>query len=123
MSIKYPPKPWRDGQIESLVSGIDFMYNAALKNWVPISPGFSNRKQLQEIYGSDDVNVIKAQVYTIESKLVNVDSDIELSGRIWKTRLPPNTPHNNDVWIDLTTGKVFSYVAKTGAWVELNYVG
>jgi len=120
MAIKYPPKPWRDGQRESLLPGISFMYNAALKNWVPITPGYVSSQQLQDNFG---VSTVEALTAKFDSQISNLDSDIDLSGRIWKTQLPPNSPRKNDIWIDQRTGKTFNYVVASGTWVELNYVG
>lgn len=120
MAIKYPPKPWRDGQRERLLPGIDFMYNAALKNWVPITPGYVSSKQLQENFG---VSTVEQLSQKFDAKVSSIDSDIQLSGRIWKTQLPPKSPNKNDVWIDEKSGKTFSYVTASRTWVELNYVG
>jgi len=143
MAIKYPPKPWRDGQVEALVQGIDFMYNAALKNWVPISPGFSSKKQLQENFGVETVQQLNdklaettSKIQTVETRVLenenivntvvsrvhSIDSDLSLSGRIWKTQTAPQSPSKNDLWFDPTSSKTFSYIYETSAWVEISYV-
>ena len=123
MAIKYPPKPWRDGQVESLIPGIEFMYNLALRNWVPISPGYVSDKQLQKNFGVSTVEELKVRISKSETRIDGIDSDVDYVGRIWKTRLPPNYAKKNDVWIDLTTGKAFTFVGENRTWVELNYVG
>lgn len=136
MAIKYPPKPWRDGQIESLVPGIDFMYNAALKNWVPISPGFTSSKQLQDNFGvktvqqlndklsenSTKIQAAEVKINVVSSRVDSIDSDLSLSGRIWKTQSAPQSPSKNDLWFDPTTSKTFSYVSESATWVEISYV-
>ena len=121
-SIKYPPKPWKDGQVEKLLSGIDFMYNAALRNWVPISPGYTSEKQLTENFDVKTIAQLNEKFKQIEVDRISIDSDIQLTGRIWKTVGKPPSPRKNDIWIDYETAKTFSYFDETNAWVELNFV-
>ena len=121
--IKYPPKPWVDGQREKLLPGIDFMYNLALKNWVPISPGYTSEQQLVDNFGVTTLEELNAKFEEIENIQEKLDSDIERSGRIWKTINIPVNPAPNDLWLDFESGKTFSYVAATGAWIEWNLNG
>ena len=119
-SIKYPPKPWQDGQREELIPGIDFMYNAALRNWVPISPGYSSETQLQENFGVKTLQEIETKFAQLQQDQLAQDSDIQQSGRIWKTINIPDNPAPNDLWLDFQTGKTFSYDNANGAWIEWN---
>ena len=51
MAFRYPAKPWSDGQRANLMtsSTVEFMYSQSLKKWIPISPGFESKTELQQL--------------------------------------------------------------------------
>lgn len=125
MALKYPAQPWKNGQKAELMQGMYFMYSSAIRKWVPISPGFENEQQLVQSFGVSTVQELNAkfeEVNTVTTILTTrteqLDSDIQLSGRIWKTISRPTAPNNNDVWMEQATGKLFSYDATHDTWVE-----
>jgi len=132
-NIKYPAKPWTDGQKAELMSGLSFMYSSSLRKWVPISPGAVQTTQIQEAFGVSTVDDLLAKYNTHEIKineldsdnkvnkvrLDNADSDIERTGRIWKTLNRPTKPGKNDIWIDETIGKAYSYDYDIDTWIQL----
>ena len=121
--MQYPPKPWLDGQRASLMPGIDFIYSQATKKWVPVTPGYVSSSQLQESFGVSSIQELVVKFENTEKRITNLDSDIQLAGRIWKTTNRPDNPKHNDIWIEQTSGKTLSYVRSTDTWIELNYLG
>lgn len=117
-NIKYPSKPWADGQRAELISGMDFVYSSSIKNWVPVTPGFEDKQQLTDVFGVSTVQELNTKFETIDETITKIDSDIVLSGRIWKTVNRPSKPNSNDVWFDATTGKTLSYDKTNDTWIE-----
>ena len=122
-ALKYPPKPWHDGQKHSLINGIDFMYSQSLRKWIPVTPSYVSSSQLDEAFGVSTIQELVQKFEKTEDKFRQVDSDIALGGRIWKTLNRPDNPRSNDIWIEQETGKTFSYVYQSDTWVEINYLG
>lgn len=118
-NIKYPSKPWRDGQTATLIPGMEFMYSASIKNWVPISEGYTSEVQLEQAFGVRTVEELNVKLVEIETTFKNVDSDISLSGRIWKKTTKPISPKPNDIWYDATSAKTFSYDNNNDTWIEI----
>lgn len=116
--ITYPSKPWRDGQRAQLIPGLDFIYSSSIKNWVPVTPGFESETQLEQAFGVKTVEEINVKFVQIETTFTKIDSDIALSGRIWKTTTRPTNPNANDVWFDATSGKTFSYDKTNDTWIQ-----
>ena len=125
MALNYPPKPWKNGQRASLLPGMEFMYSLSSKKWVPITPGYENEEQLQESFSVSTIvelaNVFKeetAKTQAVVTRVDRLDSDIVLSGRIWKTDTKPVSPNKNDVWMDPNSGVTFTYNASADAWIQ-----
>jgi len=132
MNLNYPPKPWRNGQRAMVIPGMEFMYSASTKKWVPITPGYENEEQLQDSFNvstlvevaelfKQETSKIAAAVATVtnvEKSVALLDSDIKLSGRIWKSSSAPSNPNANDIWLDANSGKTFSYNAAAQTWVQ-----
>ena len=116
-NIKYPSKPWKDGQRAELISGLEFIYSSSLKNWVPVTPGYENKTQLTQAFGVETIEELNVKLVSIDTKLVSVDSDIRRSGRIWKTTNTPENPSINDVWIDVT-GNSYYYDVNGDTWIQ-----
>ena len=119
MAIKYPPKPWVDEQRAFLIKGVEFLYNRALNKWVPITPGYSSNKQIQEVFGDASLLDLIERINKNTADIQNLSDNLDDNGKIWKTINKPQTPNENDIWIDLNTGKTFTYVITTQAWVEI----
>lgn len=117
-SIKYPSKPWRDGQRATLIPGMEFVYSSSVRNWVPVSEGFTDQVQLEQAFGVKTVAEINTKFAEVDAVISKLDSDITLSGRIWKTTGRPTSPNANDIWVDATSGKTFSYDKINDTWIE-----
>jgi hypothetical protein len=117
--LQYPPKPWDDGQIASLIPGIEFIYSLSLKKWVPLSPGYNSGSQLNDAFGVSTITEVK-QLF--ETKTQQLDSEIEQAGRIWKQFDRPVRPKRHDMWYEENTGNFYSYNDIEDTWVEINYV-
>lgn len=117
-NIKYPSKPWHDGQRATLIPGLEFMYSSSIKNWVPVTQGFTSETQIEQAFGVKTVEEINTKFQEVETVVTKLDSDIKLSGRIWKTTTKPNNPNSNDIWLDATSGKTFSYDIINDTWIE-----
>lgn len=139
MKPNYPPKPWTNGMRYMIIPGMEFLYSASTKKWVPVTPGYENEEQLQdsfgvstivelaEIFKKESVKIAEAvatvqqydtAITTVQSSVVQLDSDVRLSGRIWKTSSAPSSPNPNDIWVDAGSGKTFSYDAIGDTWVQ-----
>ena len=122
--LNYPTKPWTDGQIASLVEGMEFMFSGTLRKWIPITPGSSNSSQLESAFRVSTLKELIDKYTIIEKDVSNLDSDIKNKGRIWKTQIAPTTNvYENDVWIDTNQNKMYSWDATGEVWVEINYIG
>ena len=123
MAFRYPPKPWSDGQRANLMtsSSVEFMYSQSLKKWIPITPGFESKTELQEAYGVSTIEELNTKFFEIDQGQLQQDSDIVRVGRIWKNINKPERPKTNDIWIDPNTNRCFNYVAATDTWIELPY--
>ena len=119
--LNYPPKPWSDGQLASLVGGIDFRYSQSLRKWVPITPGAVNTAQLEVAFEVRTVQELVTKFDEVTIVQDKLDSEIVQSGRIWKTENRPTAPNKNDIWYDENEGKTYSYIGATDTWVEINY--
>ena len=117
--LRYPAKPWVDGQIASLMPGIEFAYSLSLRKWVPVSPGFAKSEQIQDAFGVSTITEVK-QLF--EQKTQQLDSDIDRAGRIWKQTVRPAQPKQHDMWFEENTGNFYSYDSKQDTWVEINYI-
>ena len=117
--LSYPPKPWVDGQVASLMPGIEFFYSLSLRKWVPVTPGYSNAEQLQSAFGVSTLSEIK-QLFEVKTQ--QLDSDIERVGRIWKQIDRPQRPKQHDMWYEEISGNFYSYNEKQDTWVEINYI-
>jgi hypothetical protein len=115
--IKYPAKPWRNGQRAELINGMEFIYSSSVKNWVPVTPGFENKTQLSEVFGVETIQELNEKFVQVDTKFVKIDSDIKQSGRIWKTENTPANPNANDVWIDIA-GSSYYYDANGDTWIQ-----
>lgn len=124
MALNYPALPWVDGQQAEIMPGMNFRYSSSLKKWVPISPRYDNSEQLKEAFDVETVEELNskfaevdASVYNLTVKSEQADSDIALSGRIWKTAVRPNNPNNNDIWMHPTDDQIYSYNSEFDTWV------
>ena len=123
MAFKYPPKPWEEGQKARLMSNstVEFLYSKSLRKWIPITPGFESKTELEEAYGVSTIQELNTKFVYLEQSQDYQDSDIRLSGRIWKKINTPDNPRENDIWIDPISGKSFNYVEEQDAWIEFAY--
>lgn len=112
--ITYPPTPWEDKQVAYLLPDLRFVYNASLRKWVPVTPGFTKEEDLVTTFGT-------ASVIEVNQKLRDLDSDLDFVGRIWKTIGRPENPAQNDIWIDQFL-RLFTYNAINDTWIEINYL-
>lgn len=143
-NIRYPSRPWSDGQVATLMPGMDFIFSSSLKKWVPITPGTESKSQLQESFGVSSLDALydlfniekdklsKAflKIKDIENDLSNTKDkveelqiDISNSGRIWKSNVAPdiaNIVNDYDIWIDSTSLDMFYYDFNVKTWVQLN---
>lgn len=117
--LNYPSKPWIDGQSASLIPGLDFRYSQSLRKWIPVTPGAVDANQIEEAFEVRTLQALSKKFDNVIEKQAQLDSDIALSGRIWKTTQKPDNPNANDIWYD-DEGKSFSYITATDTWVELN---
>ena len=129
--LNYPSKPWSDGQLAYLMTGLQFAYSASLKKWVPITPGTSTENQIEAAFGVrtaaevevlfTDVDTIKTDLNTIKADNAALGVDLSARGKIWKTEQRPSTTevNNNDVWIDQVSAKLFFYNQSEDVWIQL----
>ena len=115
--LVYPKKPWVDGQKANLMTGMQFVYSASLKKWVPITPGFEDSTQLQQAFGVktvEEVEQIFTDVETLKEEMLEF-------GRIWKTeqRPDPSLVYDNDVWIDPVSGVLVYWKSSANTWIQL----
>lgn len=160
MALKYPQKPWKEGQQAELLKGMWFVYSSSMKKWIPVTPGYESQQQLETAFGVSTVvelntkladideqnrvletktvalesqaqalvtttatltskaQTLETKTASLETKALSLDSDIQLSGRIWKSSSKPTAPANNDVWMEAASGKLFNYDATYDTWVE-----
>ena len=118
--LVYPKKPWVDGQKANLLTGMQFIYSASMKKWVPITPGFEDRNQIEEAFGVRTVE----EVERIFTDVDTLKEDMLEFGRIWNTPEKPNLDlvHNNDIWIDPNDTKLYFWNGDIGAWVQTTSV-
>lgn len=121
-NIKYPPKPWYNGQREELIKGIDFIYSQSTKKWVPVTPGYTSKRQLKESFDVETIEDLNAKFKTIDDVIQALDSEIDTKGRIWKTLNRPQGPSPNDLWIDPISNRAYSFNETGNTWVELTYI-
>ena len=67
MKITYPPKPWSEGQRAFLMEGLEFMYSASLKKWVPITPGYATTEQLSAAFEVETIEQLNTKFAAIEA--------------------------------------------------------
>ena len=102
-------------------STVEFLYSKSLRKWIPITPGFESKTELEEAYGVSTIQELNTKFVYLEQSQDYQDSDIQLSGRIWKKINTPDNPRENDIWIDPISGKSFNYVEEQDAWIEFAY--
>lgn len=118
-NIKYPSKPWRDGQRATLVNGMEFIYSSSLRNWVPVKPGQESVEQVAQSLSVSDISTKFDEVEdALDSVLSKVAEELATSVKIVKSTTPPANPKANDIWVDADGGKSFSYDAEYETWVE-----
>lgn len=116
--IKYPPKPWTDGQKAELQPGIRFLYSLSLRKWVPITPGTVKEEQLDQAFGVKTV----AEVEELFKDVTQLKDDVLQFGRIWITPERPddNEVNDNDVWIDPGFSVMFYWDKYNVTWIQTN---
>ena len=119
-NLVYPKKPWVDGQKANLMTGMQFVYSASMKKWVPITPGFESDAQLQEAFGVKTIEEVE-QIFT---DVETLKEDMLEFGRIWNTPERPDESlvNNNDIWIDPNDTKLYFWNGNIGAWIQTTSV-
>lgn len=117
MKIKYPPKPWTDGQKAELQPGLRFVYSGSLRKWVPITPDTFKEEEISKAFGVTTV----AEVEDIFKDVTTLKEEMLEFGRIWTTDVRPNLSevHDNDIWIDPIYSRMFWWDGTNGTWIQI----